>query len=217
MRAVRVRVGSLNRAKLEAVRRGLAPFFEQVDLEGCAAESGVSEQPIGLEEIVAGARARARQSLATAQGNWDLGAGIEDGLIAVPGTRTGYLNVGCCVLYDGREESLGLSAGFEYPPACVEAATGPDRTPVGGSFDKLFLAATKGTTDPLPEGTTDPLLEGTDPFLGRTPDPGPGAGNIGRLTGGQLTRAEYGAQAVTCALVRRLHPRLYEADPGARS
>lgn len=194
MRAVRVRVGSLNRAKLEAVRRGLAPFFDKVELEGCAAESGVSEQPIGLEEIVAGARARARQSLATAQGNWDLGAGIEDGLIAVPGTRTGYLNVGCCVLYDGQEESLGLSAGFEYPPACVEAATGPARTPVGGSFDQLFLA-----------------------FRDETPDPGPGAGNIGRLTGGQLTRAEYGAQAVTCALVRRLHPRLYEADPGARS
>jgi inosine/xanthosine triphosphatase len=193
MRTIRVRVGSLNRAKLEAVRLGLAPFFAKVELEGCPAESGVSEQPIGLEEIVAGARARARQSLADAQGNWDLGAGIEDGLIAVPGTRTGYLNVGACVLFDGREESLGLSAGFEYPPACVEAATGPDRTPVGGSFDRLFALAAEGS------------------------DPGPGAGNIGRLTGGRLTRAEYGAQAVTCALVRRLHPRLYEAEPGARS
>jgi len=193
-RSVRVRVGSLNHAKLEAVRRGLAPFFDRVELEGCAAASGVPEQPLGLEEIVAGARARARQSLATAQGNWDLGAGIEDGLIPVPGAQTGYLNVGCCVLFDGQEESLGLSAGFEYPPACVAAATGPERTPVGGSFDRLFLAAGR-----------------------EAPDPGSGAGNIGRLTGGHLTRAEYGAQAVTCAFVRRLHPRLYEATAGARS
>ena len=76
-RSLKVRVGSLNRAKLEAVRRGLAPFFDQLEVEALEGPSGVSEQPLGFDEILLGARARARQSVAA--GNCDLGAGIEDG------------------------------------------------------------------------------------------------------------------------------------------
>ena len=182
-RSVRVRVGSLNAAKLEAARRGLAPFFEDVQVEPLAVDSGVPDQPLGFEEILAGARARARQGFGS--GAYDLGVGIEDGLIPVSGTSTGHMNVGCCVLFDGEEESVGLSAGFEYPSACVESATGPSRVPVGESFTEVFQR---------PPGWSDP---------------GPGAGNIGQLTGGALTRADYGAQAVTCAFVRRLHPVLY--------
>ena len=182
-RELRVRVGSLNRAKLEAVRRGLEPFFERVEVESLEARSGVPPQPLGFEEILLGARARAQQGLAA--GNCDLGAGIEDGLIELEGPLGRYMNMGCCVLFDGERESIGLTAGFEYPRACVEAATGPARTPVGTSFDALFLA---------PPGWQDP---------------GAGAGNIGRLTGGVLTRADYGAQAVTCAYLSWLHPALY--------
>ena len=181
-----VRVGSLNRAKLAAVRRGLDPFFERVEVEACSVESGVSEQPIGFAEIVTGARNRARDS-------WDprhcqLAAGIEDGLVQVDGTQTGFVNIGCCVLYDGDEEAIGLTAGFEYPPQAVRAATGPARHPIGGAFDAIFVE---------PEGWEKP---------------GPCAGNIGRLTNGALTRDEYGAQAVTCAFVRLLHPALYGGD-----
>ena len=183
MSRLRVRVGSLNAAKLEAVRIGLSPFFDAVEVKGFEVASGVSEQPLGFDEILSGARARAEQSFAA--GGVDLGAGIEDGLIPVPGTRTGHLNVGFCVLIDGSEESIGLSAGFEYPPSCVRAATGSRRIPVGQAFDAIFK---------LPVGL---------------PEPGSGAGNIGRLTGGALNRSDYGAQAVTCAFVRRLHPALY--------
>ncbi len=185
-RSLKVRVGSLNRAKLEAVRRGLAPFLERIEVEPLEAQSGVSAQPLGLEEILAGARARAQQSIAA--GNCDLGAGIEDGLIVLEGSTTRHMNVGCCVLFDGEQEAIGLTAGFEYPQGCVEAATGPARTPVGTSFDSIFQA---------PAGW---------------PDPGPGAGNIGRLSGGVLTRVDYAAQAVTCAFVRWLHPALYRSQ-----
>ncbi len=95
------------------------------------------------------------------------------------------MNVGCCALFDGEKESLGLSAGFEYPPDCV-ARSVDGRVPIGDAFDALFRPPTGW------------------------PDPGPGAGNIGRLTAGALTRAQYGAQAVVCALVRLLHPELYD-------
>ncbi len=188
-RSLKVRVGSLNRAKLEAVRRDLAPFFDQVEVEALEAQSGVSEQPLGFDEILLGARARARQSVAA--GNCDLGAGIEDGLISLDGPSGCHMNVGCCVLFDGEQESIGLTAGFEYPLACVEAATGPARTPVGASFDAIFQAPQGGWRDP-----------------------GPGAGNIGRLSGGVLTRADYAAQAVTCAFLRWLHPALYGGGGG---
>lgn len=180
---VLVRVGSRNAAKLEAVRRGLAPFFAKVELEAADVASGVDSQPLGFREIVAGARNRARGAQRT--GACDLAAGIEDGLVAMPDAGTGWVNIGCCVLVDGPREAIGFTAGFEYPPECVTQATAPLRTPIGDSFDALYRA---------PAGLSDP---------------GSSAGNIGRLTGGALTRADYGAQAVTCAFVRLLHPELY--------
>lgn len=180
---IKVRIGSLNDAKIEAVRRGLRAFYEDVEVAATRIPSGVSEQPIGFSEILAGARARARGSFAV--GDCELAAGIEDGLVPVEGVPTGHVNIGCCVLFDGREESYGLSAGFEYPQICVDSATAEERVPIGRAFDAVFEA---------PPGWHDP---------------GSGAGNIGRLTGGVLTRVEYGAQAVICALVRRLHPALY--------
>jgi inosine/xanthosine triphosphatase len=182
-----VRVGSRNTAKLEAVRRGLAPFFAHVDVLGVDAPSGVDPQPLGFAEIVAGARNRARGSHSGGAG--ELAAGIEDGLIALPEVPTGWLNLGCCVLFDGAREGLGFSAGFEYPPDCVAVATRSPRTPIGDAFDRRFA-----------------------PRAGAR-DPGAGAGNIGRLSEGALTRAEYGAQAVICAWLRFMHADLYAGVP----
>ncbi len=181
---VRVRLGSRNDAKLEALRRGLAAFFQHVKIQGVVAPSGVSEQPMGLGEIVAGARNRALASWDP--GNCELSCGIEDGLIALAEVPSGYVNVGCCVLWDGRTEGLGLTAAFEYPPGCSAATTGPKHTPIGDAFDASFRP---------PPGW---------------PEPRPGDGNIGRLTGGALTRGDYGSQAVICAYVRLLHPELYD-------
>jgi len=179
---VRIHVGSQNSAKLEAVRRGLAPFFPSFELQGCDVASGVSEQPIGFDEIITGARNRALRSFEL--GNCDLAAGIEDGLVSVSAVPTRYINLGCCVLYDGEQESFGFSSGFEYPQVCIEAATAFDRVPVGDSFERVF--------------------QGREAI-----DAGPWAGNIGRLTQGVLSRADYGAHAVICALIRLLHPDIY--------
>jgi inosine/xanthosine triphosphatase len=191
---LRVWVGSTSSAKLEAVRLGLLAFFAEIEIKGADVPSGVPEQPIGLPEIIAGASARARAAHAAAGGGADLGAGIEDGLVPVAELAGGYANIGCCALYDGAIETLGFSAGFEYPPACVKEAVGPPRRPIGEIFDAAFAQVR----------AAHPLLE---------LDPGPAGGNVGRLTGGRLTRAQYGAQAVTCALVRRLHPELYAFEP----
>ena len=184
---IRVRLGSENTAKLEAVRLALGRFFTSYTVSGCRAPSGVSEQPVGYDEILSGARARAVFAFGEAAGNVDLAVGIEDGLVPVPGLATGFANVGCCTLFDGEIFGVGFSAGFEYPLSCVKAATSFDRVPIGQAFDALYR--------PPPARR----------------DPGPGAGNIGRLTGGKLTRAQYGAEAVVCALVRFLNPELYDS------
>ncbi len=187
---LRVCVGSTNPAKLRAVQLGLAPFFKDLELRSTDVPSGVSEQPIGFDEILSGARNRARRSYAGARGGCDLGVGIEDGLVPVAGLQTGYVNLGCCVLFDGRQEASGFSAGFEYPEPCVAQATQFDRVPIGEAFDRRFASRP------------------------RRFDAGREAGNIGRLTQGVLDRAAYGSHAVICAVVRLLHPDLYARERG---
>jgi len=187
---LRVNVGSHNAAKLEAVRLGLGPFFERLELTACDVEGGVSDQPLGFDEIVTGARNRAIGSFGL--GNCDLAAGIEDGLVPVAQLPTGYVNLGCCVLYDGNQAAYGFSSGFEYPPTCVSDATGFPRAPIGAAFDRLIAHRPQAVGDPW-------------------------RSNVGHLTRGLLSRADYGSHAVICAWVRFLHPDLYERAGGASS
>jgi len=181
----RIRVGSTQAPKLQAVRDAFAAYVDEIEVEGVAVESGVPDQPVGFAEIARGARNRAEA--ARRSGPCDLGAGIEDGLVVLPEMAGTIVNVGCAWLTDGERESFGLSSGFGYPPACGEPAIA-GREPIGELFDALWR-------------------EQVDPGAGAAS--GPGLGNIGRLSGGVLTRAEYGRHAVLCALVRFLHPALY--------
>lgn len=187
-----VRVGTRNLPKLEAVRTALGAYADQVRVEGAAVETGVSEQPVGWNEIASGARNRARAALAV--GACDLAVGIEDGLVELPlEERREVLNVGCAFVTDGVRESLGFSPAFAYPPSCVAAALG-ERLPIGDVFDRVF-SAYSGEAEEAPSGTT--------------------VGNIGKLTRGVLPRSEYARQAVLCALVRFLHPDLYDPAPAS--
>ena len=174
-----VRVGSVNRAKLAAVEGGLAPFFPGLEVCGAEAPSGIPEQPVGWDEIRDGARARARGSWVV--GGCELACGIEDGLLRLDGFPGGYANVGCCVLYDGAREGMGLTPAFAFPRAVLEKALGPPRRRIG------------------------PLLREYAPTEADADDAT--WGSIGRLTNGVLTRTEYARQAVVCALASLRDPR----------
>lgn len=189
----RVRVGSAKEPKIEAVRSALAAFVSGVEIEGVSVESGVPEQPVGLDEIAAGARNRARRAFEGGGGrDIDLGFGIEDGLVELSlGGHSEVLNIGCALVTDGRRESLGLSSGFAYPPDCTAPAL-LRREDIGSVFDRLWRDY-RGTGDG--SGTVEPS--------------GAGIGNIGKLTLGVLPRSEYGRHAVICALLKFLHPSLY--------
>jgi len=186
-----VRVGSSNEPKIAAVRGALLAYAPDARVAGVVVTSGVSEQPVGLGEIVRGARNRALR--AGESERCDLAVGIEDGLIELPsgesGAGPGHVNIGCAAVSDGKRISLGFSSGFAYPPACSRRAVGA-RAPVGALFDRLWQER-RGQAPPLPSV--------------------PGLGNVGRLTLGVLPRAEYARHAVLCALVAFLHPDLYES------
>jgi len=184
-----VRVGSTNPLKLQGVRTALTPFSRDVTIEGIAVESGVPEQPLGFEEIVEGARTRAEK--AQRGGECDLGVGYEDGLVALPGPAGGWFNIGCAAVSDGVRISLGLSSGFSYPPACSRQAVA-ERQPIGALFDRFWEQ--RRESPPAPEQLS--------------------VGNIGKLTRGALTRAEYTRHAVVCALTPFIHPDLYTGGGG---
>jgi inosine/xanthosine triphosphatase len=196
-RIASARVGTLNAPKIEAVRAALTPYAPDVVVEGVEVSSGVSEQPVGWDEIVTGARNRARG--AWASGTCDLAVGIEDGLfeLVLPdGGEREVLNVACACVVAGSHESLGFSSAFAYPPSCVEPALA-ERVPIGDVFDRVFRE-----------------VAGPDsPDQGDSGGPsGLGTGNIGKLSRGVLTRSDYGRHAVLCALVRFLHPALYDRE-----
>jgi inosine/xanthosine triphosphatase len=194
-----VRVGTENRAKCAAVRQALASLrgsgasgVSEVEIQilPIAVSSGVSDQPMGFREIVAGARNRARSAFAS--GDCALAVGIEDGLVRLADggdeDAERVYNVGCAWLTDGELEGSGFSSAFAYPAGCLEPAI-RDQAPIGELFDELWRAR-RNPEDRAASGS--------------------GEGNIGRLTAGRLTRSDYGAQAVVCALVRFLHRDLYD-------
>jgi inosine/xanthosine triphosphatase len=183
-------VGTLNLPKIGAVRSALGAYLPNVCVEGCSVASGVPEQPVGFPEIVAGARNRARAAYRAS--SCELAVGIEDGLVELPGVAGEILNVGAAIVTDGSRESLGLSSGFAYPPDCSRQAVSA-RLPIGELFDARFAEYRDGQAQRSTEGPSSL-----------------GIGNVGALTSGVLQRSEYGRHAVLCALIRFLHPDLYD-------
>lgn len=202
LEGARVSVGTTNAAKLAAVRAALGSLAgepERIRVVGVEVASGVPEQPVGWQEIAAGARNRARAAWAAGEG-CVLAVGIEDGLVELPlgpdPAAMGRFNVGCAWVTDGKREGPGFSSAFAYPPAVVEPAW-RDRRPIGALFDGLWQVARNPTASSV-QATEPPMPSGRQ------------GGNIGQLTQGRLDRSAYGAGAILCALVPFLHADLYD-------
>lgn len=168
---MRIRVGSLNPVKLGAIRTVMRTRFPDALFDPVAVDSGVSVQPIGLEETLRGATNRARAAFSEC----DLSVALESGLIPVPVTVSGYMNLTACAIFDGQEMYLGLGPAFELP----------------GEVTRLVVQ----------EGLElDPAVQ----RVGLTDDVriGYSQGLIGILSRGRVTREDYSRPAVSMAMVR---------------
>ena len=106
-----IKVGSMNPVKLGAIRAVMEQRFPGAEFRPVSVDSGVSVQPIGLEETLRGARNRARAAF----DGCDLSVALESGLVEAPGSSTGYMNLTACAIFDGSEMYQGLGPAFELP------------------------------------------------------------------------------------------------------
>lgn len=169
---MRITVGSKNKAKVSAVAEIIKeyPHLRDAMVIAIDARSGVGEQPKSLDETIRGAMNRARAAFKNCQYSF----GIESGLIAVPHTKHGYMDVCACMIYDGHEFHLGLSSAFEPPKAIVKKVIDE-----GMNLTEACCAAGYAH---------DPTLREKE-------------GVIGILTKGKLNRKEYSKQAIRVALI----------------
>ena len=166
-----ITVASLNKVKVEAVQEILLeyPRFKDAAIKAAAAASGVADQPRSLEETVQGAINRAQ----SAYRDCNFSVGLESGLMAVPKTKSGFMDVCVCAIFDGREYHLGLSSAWEAPRSVM------DFIKAGSDMNQAAFKA----------GLTD------------NPQVGAAEGLVGIMTKGRLTRKQYTKEAIRTALI----------------
>jgi len=177
---MKVGVGSKNQTKVNAVAELLKdyPMFAGADVEGVAVVVEKFGHPKSIEETVAGAVDRAKQ----AQVGRDYGFGIEGGLIAVPQSKSGYLETAVCAIYDGKEVHLGMAPACEWPK--------------------------KVTHSILHEGLDGSQAMKKHNLTARE-KMGEHEGLVGIMTNGRFSRTEFNRMAVMMALIHLENPEHY--------
>ncbi len=176
---MKIKVASLNPQKIQAVIDTVTDYeiLKGSIVEGINASSGVSDQPKSLEETVLGATNRAKNAFV----DCDYSFGIESGLLEVPKTKSGYVDICICAIYDGEETHIGGSSVFEIP---------------------------KKVMDLMHEGMNmqDACFESG---LTTNKNLGSAEGMIGILTKGRVTRLAYTKQAIISALIHLENKELF--------
>lgn len=169
---MRIAVGSKNQTKIEAVREAIRgyPRFDAAAVEGIDVRTEEFCHPISLSAIVDGAMDRARQAFQECE----YSVGVEGGLIEVPKTKSGYMEVAVAAIYDGSQFHLGLSPAYEWPRSVTDLI-------VKKGLDGSQALRETGFTDHEKIGTAE--------------------GGISILTKGRMNRAEYNKLAVMMALI----------------
>ncbi|TSC60416.1 MAG: hypothetical protein LiPW15_294 [Parcubacteria group bacterium LiPW_15] len=169
---MKIVVGSKNSVKVDALKEIILkyPDLEHAEVSALEVDSKVSAQPKSLEETIRGAMNRAIGSFA----DCDYSFGIEAGLMVVPNTKTGHMNVCACAIYDGKGFHLGLSSAWEAPKKVVECM-------LKDGLDMNQAVFKTGLT--------------TNPHIGSA------EGLVGIITKGRLNRKEYTKEAIRAALI----------------
>jgi inosine/xanthosine triphosphatase len=129
---MKVVVGSKNPVKIKATRNIMEKIYVEVEVFSRDVNSGVPDQPFGLDQTIKGAINRAKNAFSD---GFDLSVGIESGLMETPNSITGYIDLQWCAIFDGNNVTIGVSSGFEYPPEVVKEVLGG--VEVGDVMDKI--------------------------------------------------------------------------------
>jgi len=155
---MKIGVGSKNKTKVDAVREILTdyPMFAGADVDGVDVHIEEFGHPKNIDETVAGAIERAKQAWS---GN-DYGFGIEGGLIHVPYSKTGYMEIAACAIYDGEQVHIGLSPACEWPKTVIDGILnkgldGSQAMKAAGLTQEEKLGANKGFIDVVTNGRMD--------------------------------------------------------------
>ena len=177
---MKVSVGSKNLTKVQAVEEALSDFpeFSSAKVISIEIGSGVHKQPKNMEQTVQGAINRAKNAFK----DCDLSVGLESGLMEVPNTKSGYMDITMCAIFDGKNFHLGGSSAFEYPKSMIDLVFSKD-------YEIDEAAKEVGFSEDSNIGERE--------------------GMIGLLTKGRLDRKGYSKQAVITALIHLLNPEHY--------
>jgi inosine/xanthosine triphosphatase len=182
-------IGSLNPAKISAVKHAYDQYYDGISFYKINADSRVSDQPIGLKKILKGAHNRAQSALNYLKDKEGLdpadqelyGVGIEAGLVKIPMAQTNYMDFQFCIITDkNKETTIGSGIGFEYPEFVINKIFSKE-TEVGEIMGKL-------------SGNENLKKEG---------------GAIGFLSKNVIKRENILEEAVICALLPRINESLY--------
>jgi inosine/xanthosine triphosphatase len=176
---MKVNVGSQNPTKINSVKNLVVghSLFKDAVVTGVNIEIEEFGHPKSLEETVKGAMDRAKASIQEA----DYGFGIESGLVAVPYTKSGYMETTVCAIYDGENYHLGVGPAFEWPKEMLD----------------LILSGKDGSQAFKQIGLTTDEKVGTQ------------NGGIHVLTNGKINRTKLNELSVMMALIHLENKKYY--------
>jgi len=180
---MKINVGSKNQTKIQAVRDALRLYpklFPNPEIIGMDITVPLFGHPKSLDETVQGAIKRAKEASVDCEYSF----GLEGGLMEVPSSKTGFMEVGACAIFDGKNIYLGLSPAFEWPKKVTELI-------VNGKADASQAFKQLGLTEHEKLGAVK-------------------GGVINILTQGRLTREDFTKYSIIMALILLEKPEYYK-------
>ena len=132
---MKILIGTKNPGKIEGARKAFERYFNNVEIEGIAVNSEVSDQPVN-SEIIMGAKNRIKNLKKYAKENKieaDFYIASEAGITNFLGE---WIDINCAVIEDNKGfQSMGTSQGFPIPEKYIEEIR---KTELGKVMDRLF-------------------------------------------------------------------------------
>ncbi|HNW71880.1 MAG TPA: DUF84 family protein [Candidatus Paceibacterota bacterium] len=178
---MKIGVGSKNKTKINAVSDLLKnyPMFKDAEVFGVTVNIEEFGHPKNIKETVSGAVDRAKQSYK----DNDFGFGIEGGLMEVPYTKSGYMEVAACAIFDGKKIHIGLSSACEWPKKVIDGI-------LNKGLDGSQATKLAGLTEHEKLGEHGGIIE--------------------ILTKGRMNRTDFNKTAVAMALIHLENPEYFD-------